>query len=375
MVMGPPPTHRPRRQALTVGLVGLVLAGAMVAGLVDGADPTAGEGRTPFVTLYSGTRDQIEAVLVSGDGQAFAAIAQDPLLQRPELVPGDGEFAYRAQRPVWGYLAWLLSAGQAGAVGWALAVMTVLAAGFCVAVLGLLLQQRGQSPWWALAVLLAGTESLSQLTPELFALGLLGLALGLPRVHRGWAVALLCVAVMTRETTLVAVAAWALYDLVHTQGGVRVRLRAVAPFAIPVAVFAGWVVLLRARVGTWTWEQPHDRAGAPFAGLRHAFDPVSGRIALGVTVAVGLCALCLWLARRDVLTWIAVAFATFATTFAGQVWTGAGYERTLLPLYTLGGIAALTGVRQRAASESAVASLAMPFAGTDNVTKVPSGPV
>jgi hypothetical protein len=209
-------------------------------------------------------------------------------------------------------------------------------------------------------------ESLSQLTPELFALGLLGLALWLPRAHRGWAVALLCLAVMTRETTLVAVAAWALFDLVHTQGGARARLRAVAPFVIPVAAFAGWVVLLRARVGTWTWEQPHDRAGAPFAGLRDAFDPVSGRIALGVTVAIGLCALCLWSARRDVLTWIAVAFAAFATTFAGQVWTGAGYERTLLPLYVLGGIAALAGVRQRAASESAVASVGVQVGGASS---------
>jgi hypothetical protein len=373
--MATAPSRLSIRHALAVGLIGMLLAGVMVAGVIEGADPSAGEGRTPFVTIYAGTRNQIEAVLVSGDGQAFAAIAQDPLLQRPELIPGDGEFAYRAQRPLWGHLAWVLSAGQAGAVGWALAAMTVLAAGFCVTVLGLLLQQRAQSPWWALALLLAGMESLGQLTPELFALGLLGLALWLPRARRNWAIAILCVAVLTRETTLVAVAAWALYELARARGDARTRLRVVAPFAVPFAVFAGWVVLLRARVGTWTWEQPHDRTSAPFAGLRDAFEPVSGRITVGVTVAVGLVALCIWLARHDVLTWIAVAFALFATTFAGQVWTGAGYERTLLPLYTLGGIAALAAVRQRAASETAVPSLGSPFAGTERVTRVPSGPV
>ncbi len=375
MSMAIAPPHRAWRHSLTVGLVGLLLAAVMVAGVIDGADPTAGEGRTPFVTIYAGARDQIEAVLVSGDGQAFAAIAQDPLLQRPELIPGDGEFAYRAQRPLWGHLAWVLSAGRPGAVGWALAAMSVLAAGFCAAVLGLLLQQRGQSPWWALAVLLAGMESLSQLTPELFALGLLGLALSLPRARRGLAIALLCAAVLTRETTLVAIAAWALVELAGTRGDMGNRLRAVAPFTSPFAVFAGWIVLLRLRVGTWTWEQPHDRTSAPFAGLRDAFDPVSGRITVGVLVAVGVCALGLWLARGDVLTWIALAFALFATTFAAQVWTGAGYERTLLPLYTLGGIAALAGVRQRAANESTVASLGSPFVGTERVTRVPSGPL
>jgi hypothetical protein len=340
------------RRAVAVGLVGLIVATVMVAGLIDGADPSAGDGRVPFVTTYAGHRDKIEAVLVSGDGQAFAAIAQDPLLARPELVPGHGEFAYRAQRPLWGYLAWITSAGQPGAVGWVLAVLAVLAAGFCITVLALLLLQRGQSPWWALAVLLAGIETMSQLTPELLALGLVGLALWLPQERRGWAIALCSVAVLTRETMLVAIAAWALFELVRAGGDLRTRVRTVATFTVPFAVFAAWVVLLRVRVGTWTWEQPHDRAGAPFAGLRDAFDPVSGRIMVGVTVAVALCALCLWLARADVLTWITVAYAAFATTFAGQVWTGAGYERTLLPLYVLGGIAALAGVRRRAESQA-----------------------
>jgi hypothetical protein len=194
-------------------------------------------------------------------------------------------------------------------------------------------------------------EAMSQLTPELFALGLVGLALWLPRRRRAAAIALCSVAALTRETMLVAVAAWALFELAHAAGDLRSRARVVAPFAIPFAVFAAWVLVLRARVGTWAWEQPHDRTSAPFDGLLDAFEPVSGRITVGVGVAVTLCALCLWVARGDVLTWITLAFAVFATTFAGQVWTGAGYERTLLPLYTLGGIAALAGLRRRAASQ------------------------
>lgn len=336
------------RRALAVGLVGLVLAAALVASVIDGADPSAGRGRTPFVTTFAGERNQIEAVLVSGDGQAFAAIAQDPLLTRPELVPGHGELAYRAQRPVWGHLAWAVSFGRPDLVGWALAGLTVVAAGGCVTVLALLLLQRGRSPWWALAVIAAGIESISQLTPELFALALVGLAVWRARERRGWAIALCCAAALTRETMLVAVAAWALHELVCTSGAWRSRLRAVAPFTVPFVAFGGWVVVLRARTGTWPWEQQHDRASAPFAGLFDAFDPVSGRITVGVSVVVILCALCLWLARADVLSWMALAYAVFATTFAAQVWTGAGYERTLLPLYAFGGIAALGGLAQRA---------------------------
>jgi hypothetical protein len=338
------------RRALAVGLVGLLVAAALVASLVDGANPRSGEGREPFVTIYAGHRDQVEALLVSGDGQAFAAIAQDPTLARPELVPGEGEFAYRAQRPLWGYLAWSASLGHGELAGWVLALLTVLAAGACVAVVAGLLLQRGLSPWWALAVLAAGLESISQLTPELLALALFGGALLLPCARRPAAIALCCAAVLTRETMLVAVGAWALHDLVAARGAWEPRVRRVASFSIPFVVFAGWVVVLRLRVGTWTWHQPHDRAGLPFDGLRDAFNPVSGQLTIGVGVAILLCGVCLWTARSDVLTWIAVAYAVFATTFAGQVWTGAGYQRTLLPLYVLGGVAALDGLARRSAT-------------------------
>lgn len=337
-------------RVLAVGLVGLVIAAAIVLNVVSAADPHAGDGRTPFVTIYSGTRDRVDAVLVSGDGQAFAAIAQDPLLARPELVPGHGEFAYRVQRPVWGYLAWLASAGQAAAVGWALVGLTIVAAGACVVVVALLLVRRGESPWWALAVLVAGMESLSQLTPELFALALVGAALLLPRHRRGLAIALCCVAALTRESMLLAVAAWALFELVHATGDLRSRVRQVLPFTAPFVCFAIWVLVLRARAGTWVWDQPHDRLTLPFVGLGDAFQPVSGRIVIGVGVGVAVCAIALWTARDDVLTWIAVAFAGFATLLAGQVWTGAGYERTLLPLYAFGGVAALAGLRRRTAA-------------------------
>jgi len=77
-----------------------------------------------FVSLYDRPLSRVEAVLAEGDGQAFAALAQDPLLRRPAVMAPAGEFSYRAQRPVWGYLDWVASVGQPGLTGWALAGLT-----------------------------------------------------------------------------------------------------------------------------------------------------------------------------------------------------------------------------------------------------------
>ena len=162
------------RRALAVALAGVVIAAAIVLNLVDAARPDAGRGREPYVTLYAHDRNHVEALLVSGDGQAFAALAQDPLLQRPSVIAADGEYAYRAQRPLWGYLAWAASGGQADLVGWALVVLAILACGAACGVGARLLLERGASPWWALGIIAAGYESLATLTPELFALALFG---------------------------------------------------------------------------------------------------------------------------------------------------------------------------------------------------------
>src|SRR4051794_18112213 len=141
----------------------------MVLNMVDAARPDAGHGREPYVTLYAHHRNQVEAVLVSGDGQAFAAHAQDPMLSRPQVIHADGEYGYRAQRPLWGYLAWIGSLGRPAAVGWALVVLEILAAGFACGVVAQLLLARGAQPWWALLALGIGYESLATLTPELLA--------------------------------------------------------------------------------------------------------------------------------------------------------------------------------------------------------------
>lgn len=108
---------RPR----SVAALTFVVAAVVV--LTGAAATTAGAvlpgGLRPSVTLFDRPADGLESVLARGDGQTFAALAQDPTLARPEVFRGPpAEAAYRAQRPLLGWLAWALSGGQPDRVPW-----------------------------------------------------------------------------------------------------------------------------------------------------------------------------------------------------------------------------------------------------------------
>jgi hypothetical protein len=339
-----------------VGLVGAVIAAAMVLNMVDAARPDAGHGREPYVTLYAHRRTQVEALLVSGDGQAFGALAQDPLLRHPEVIRARGEYAYRAQRPLWGYLAWAGSLGQPGAVGWALVVLEILAAGFACGVVARLLLERGTTPWWALLTLAAGYESITTLTPELLALALFGAGLLLWRHDRRLiAVLALCAAVLTRETMLVGVAALALWQLAAAHGAFVARVRRALPLAIPFAAVAAWDVVLRLRLHAWPTGSSESRLTLPGLGVLDsvAHQPSAG-LALGVLLALGLCIASVVLARRDPLTWVVVAYGVFALTFSREVWVHAGFTRALLPLYVFGAVVVAATVHEQRRTPSSV---------------------
>jgi hypothetical protein len=340
------------RSVVAASVVGTLIAAFFVVGMETAANPDCCPGKHPYVTLYDHPRSQIEAFLVTGDAQAFAALAQDPLLARPGVIKAPGEFSYRAQRPLWGYLAWATSFGQAGLTGWALMVLAVLACGAACATAGLLLAARDGSPWWSLVVVAAGLETLSELTPELLAFALLAAAVVLlerERVRARTAViVLLCLAVLARESMLVGVAALALWDFWRASGSWRARVRQALPYAFPFVTYAAWCAVLRLRLGSWPTGRSDSRLTLPFVGL---FDSLRGSVSAGLTVGVivgvGLCVSCLLLARRDRLTWIVLAFAAFATTFSREVWVHAGFSRSLVPLYAFGTIATVGGFRRR----------------------------
>ena len=114
-------------------------------------------------------------------------------------------------------------------------------------------------------------------------------------------------------------------------------------------------MVLRVRLGTWPAGSPHARLTAPGAGLLDALGPSSPRgLVVGVLLAIGLCAAAAIVAPRDPLTWIAIGFAAFATTFNSRVWLGDGFTRTLIPLYAGAAAACLGALHRRHDSNASI---------------------
>jgi len=338
----------PRLRAITlVAVAAAAISGLLIGAMISGVDPDRFDGRRPYARLYDGDRTQLEAFLVTGDAQAYATLAQDPLLTHPENVDPPAEYSYRAQRAVWGYLAWAASIGQPDLAGWALVALAIVASGVAAAVIGALAVQRGCSPWWGLVVIAAGVQALAELAPEIFATALVGLAVMQLRDRRHLAIGLLCVAALTRESMLVAVGAVGLYELVVTTGSFRERVRSTLPFALPFAAYLTWTAVLYERLGTWAWTRGENRLVAPFSGIVKILETGHLRTLTGPAIAVALCATAWAFARRDVLTWIATAFLGYATMFSADVWLRGGYQRTLVPLFVFGTVAVVGGWRAR----------------------------
>jgi hypothetical protein len=338
--------QRPAGRVLAaIAAVGMVMATGIVAGFIaTRPSPCCGD-EVPFASIYREPLSRLDVVLTAGDGHAFAVIAQDPLLRRPEVLRDPAELSYRSQRPVWGYLTWAGSLGQAELTGWVLVVLTVLACGFACAVAAVFLVERGRSAWWALFVPLVGFESLTELTPELFAVALLGSGILLWRSDRRVAaVVVLSLTALTRETMLLGVGVLACWELLRAPGSLVVRVRRALPLAIPFAAYAAWITLLRVHLGNWPFNRSNDRLGLPGSGLLRGLeyleqtDTILWWVGVGVVMSI---ALLVW-ARRDLLAWVALAFAAFGSLLGPDVWiTNAGYQRALVPLFYIAPIALL----------------------------------
>ena len=342
--------RRLRRPLVAVGVAGLLIGTFLVVGTIA-SEPTPCCSGAPYVRLYDRPLNRLDAVLARGDGQAFAAIAQDPLLQRPSVIANRGDFAYRAQRPVWDALAWMFSLGQPNAVPWVLALLTIVSCAAACAVGALLLQERQVSRWWSLLIPIVALETLREFTPELLAFALLGLGLSWwQRDRHGGATVVFCVAALTRETMLVGVGALALWTLMRAGPTLRSKVRSVLLLGVPFVVYLGWVVIVTARVGASPLGRSQGRLGPPGAGLVQSLErsPAAAEILGWFLVAVGLCAAGLLVRHGDVLTWVAAAFLCFGLLLGPSVWlTNAGYTRTLLPLFILGAIPVLGALHVR----------------------------
>lgn len=320
-----------------IALVSVLLGTVFAVANVRNQDLSYTDRGVPYVRLYEQPTTRFEVLLNLGDGQAFAALAQDPLLRRPEVFrAGTAEAAYRAQRPLLGWTAWGLSAGRAGAVPPALVALSVAGFVALASTAAALLVRRGASALWALFVVLwPGTlMTLSWTGPEGLGTAAALAGFGLWQTERRrWAIVALVAAALLRESLLLVPLAIAAHALVVG----RRPIRTIAPLALPVVAYAAWVGIVWLRLDALPSDAGRGRLAAPLAGLADAASAWSSAdIACAVVLgALGTAALVL--GRRDAAGWVAGAFTLASLVFGAEVWARfEDFGRVLLPIVAFG---------------------------------------
>lgn len=243
-----------RRGPSTVAVAGAII---VAFGLVFLAQslflPPAPFGGIDNPGAWSPPRDRAELLVAKMDGHAFAQIADDPLMQRTvEAYHGDrGHAAYRASRPLTGWIYFLASAGgQRPLLAPAILVITALAAGGLVLATALLGQTMGTTVrglWMVVAMpaLVAALAYPGIAEPLAFIVTLGGCSAWVSR-RDGWAVVLFVAAALAREQMLLVPLGIGLDHLVRTRS-----LRRVLPLAAPPAIYLAWVAVVRSRIGVY----------------------------------------------------------------------------------------------------------------------------
>ncbi|MBN1221441.1 MAG: hypothetical protein JXM69_21150 [Anaerolineae bacterium] len=174
------------------------------------------------------------------DGQFAYQIALDPSGAAPYLdVP-----AYRYQRILYPLLARMLAFGQPGLIPWTLIIVNIAAIGVGTWATELWLSDFRMSRWYALVYGLYGGQLLAlraDMTEPLAYALVVGAMLAWQRERRLWALAAFGLAALAKETTLIFLAAYALYSLQQRQWRRTLGLCAAA------APFVAYQLLL------WRW--------------------------------------------------------------------------------------------------------------------------
>jgi hypothetical protein len=249
------------------------------------------------------------------DGMWYYAIARAPLHLHPEM-----DFpANRHLRIAYPLLCWLVSAGEAPVLFWAMPALNLLAITGLAGLAAHIACRAGRSGWWGFLLPVAvnaAIPALRDLTDCFSTLAVLGLLaswlLGAPPLaFGGWTI----LALANREQNA-AVVALVLLGSVAT--GQRRRAAAVATAA---AVWGLWVVVLRLAYGTW-----------PFL-------PTGGNFAPPLSGLVGACqhlATADYNRRMAVLLWGSLLHMVLVFVVAG--WCVLRTRSRLVGLFVLGGL-------------------------------------
>jgi hypothetical protein len=248
------------RPLLVVGLVLALAVGGRI--LANGGNVT---GLIHFGSAFAGALHPPPGAIIDSasgyDGQFLYVQALDPLLLHNSTVHALAAAGqpFRAQRLAYPALAFLLSAGQPGAIPYALLAVNLLVLLGLAAAFAAYAAPRDWSPWWAAALalmpgmLLASTLDLS----DPLALSAMVAGMLLWRDGKRWpATVALVLAVLAREVMMLAVLAIAWETGLgawRARGGSgegrRILARAWPVIAVPTGAFATWQIYIAARFG------------------------------------------------------------------------------------------------------------------------------
>ena len=334
------------RRCLRLAAVGAAVSFALVLmAILASPAPPPGSTEGGYTRLYTPPHSGFEVLLNHADGQAYATLAQDPTLSRPDaFVAGAGGAPTFAARPVLPYLLWVSSLGRPGNLPAAFVIAETLAGGLLVFGAAAVIHATGRPTVDRLAL---ATLAFPGALTSIVWLGQDAMALGVALVALvAWvgvrrrpvlAASLFVVAGLTRETMLVL----PLVVLAHgwvTRGWRRADLLLAAPFA----AYLAWGAFTAARLGESTGQGVRRNLDLPFVGIGRS---IGGWDLLGIVVVGLQIALVAWSLARPVSTllrWAVAAYALAMTLTARPVWEHweAGV-RVTLPVLVL----ALLGLR------------------------------
>ena len=283
----------------------------------------------PYANVFNRLDDPLDILFALGDGQSSVALARDPSLSHPHVfLGGNDQAAFRAGRPLQGYLGWMFSLGRPEWAEEGVAAATLLGCAVAVGGCAELLRRRRLNPWLALIILeLPGSlAAIRQFGPELIGLGLAFFAIACLEDDKvGLAILLFTLAGLARETYL-------LIPLVYMFFRRDWRL------LWPVAAWLSWSVVPWIRFGAWGPNASPNGSRLitlPFIGLARAFGEMRfAPLSLLLIAAVPLLVLvCLRKAPADPLTHVVVVYSAFSIFMGQAVWNWwASFSRPLLPL-------------------------------------------
>ncbi len=287
------------------------------------------------------------------DGMAFYRLALDPFTRKTSDfgITLDNP-AYRQQRVLYPLIVHLLSLGRAEFVPTLLVVVNLIAVVFLTIAAARLAVWYGLHPFWGLlassypGLFIAFSRDTSEVVAWAFAMT----AIHAFAMNRWRATsALLCCAVLTRETTLVlalSLAALFAWELVRR----RERSYPAITFVAPIVIYASWQTVLRSWWGVTALAAGAVNAAVPLSGFMRVFVAALSRhtalmrihYAECVFWAAVVCAVVLMFRRTTAATpwrvaWL--AYLALGSILAEDVWTEhISFMRVLSDLFAMSAV-------------------------------------